>query len=91
MDNPEKCRTPSGVRGLKFIKYLTALIKAESHPVRGAWIEILGKFGDRIKGFLSHPVRGAWIEIMRKEYPYYLAYSSHPVRGAWIEIPSMTN
>ena len=35
-----------------------------SHPVRGAWIEILvGAKGD--KGDKSHPVRGAWIEIVK--------------------------
>ena len=33
-----------------------------SHPVRGAWIEILGKL-ILIADYLSHPVRGAWIEM----------------------------
>ena len=34
-----------------------------SHPVRGAWIEILGIFvGNNL--IPSHPVRGAWIEIL---------------------------
>ena len=35
-----------------------------SHPVRGAWIEILDVLEIRVNGFVSHPVRGAWIEIM---------------------------
>ena len=33
-----------------------------SHPVRGAWIEIV-KEAAKILGVSSHPVRGAWIEI----------------------------
>ena len=37
----EKSRTPSGVRGLKFVKFcLCRFIFKKSHPVRGAWIEI---------------------------------------------------
>ena len=56
----------------------------ESHPVRGAWIEIF--FDERVYNvFGSHPVRGAWIEMPeRPTYP--MRYKSHPVRGAWIEI-----
>ena len=35
------CRTPSGVRGLKWVKATpTADDASKSHPVRGAWIEI---------------------------------------------------
>ena len=37
----------------------------ESHPVRGAWIEILST-GGVIHAITSHPVRGAWIEIALK-------------------------
>ena len=41
-----------------FIKYTCR----KSHPVRGAWIEIV--LDEWVKnGGESHPVRGAWIEI----------------------------
>ena len=39
------CRTPRGVRGLKYgyrAEYATAIYK--SHPSRGAWIEIISAF-----------------------------------------------
>ena len=39
-------------------------IRGESHPVRGAWIEINGVRTNWRK-CVSHPVRGAWIEIIR--------------------------
>ena len=43
----------------------------ESHPARGAWIEISSAMDD-IQGELkSHPARGAWIEIIA-----LLSYSS---------------
>ena len=34
------CRTPQGVRGLKFINGAGFSSKGRSHPARGAWIEI---------------------------------------------------
>ena len=34
------CRTPRGVRGLKFIKNFYQKLDKPSHPSRGAWIEI---------------------------------------------------
>ena len=34
------CRTPSGVRGLKWLYTPEVGIYLPSHPVRGAWIEI---------------------------------------------------
>ena len=35
-----------------------------SHPVRGAWIEIVRvRFPFKLRW--SHPVRGAWIEIVQ--------------------------
>ena len=37
--------------------------KTTSHPVRGAWIEILALNLIGSKPQESHPVRGAWIEI----------------------------
>ena len=40
------------------------LFDRESHPVRGAWIEIAdGRLQTRTYE-KSHPVRGAWIEII---------------------------
>ena len=41
-----------------------------SHPVRGAWIEIMHKMSQLYGIPLSHPVRGAWIEI--KEFAILL-------------------
>ena len=35
-----------------------------SHPVRGAWIEIIIEQQEKKLSALSHPVRGAWIEIL---------------------------
>ena len=58
------CRTPQGVRGLKWKKWSVWTTENMSHPARGAWIEIL--FDARklvIKA--SHPARGAWIEMTK--------------------------
>ena len=58
--------------------------RTQSHPARGAWIEI-GKTELEAASTGSHPARGAWIEIMK----LLLVSSflrSHPARGAWIEI-----
>ena len=55
-------RTPHGVRGLKSVRIHHHLIVNESHPARGAWIEIKMKEIWE-NGLQSHPARGAWIEI----------------------------
>ena len=56
----------------------------ESHPARGAWIEIFLSFL-RFSANTSHPARGAWIEMTgRGACP--LLGQSHPARGAWIEM-----
>ena len=34
----------------------------QSHPVRGAWVEII-MFYTSIAKLSSHPVRGAWVEM----------------------------
>ena len=34
------CRTPRGVRGLKLLSIKTKETGTQSHPSRGAWIEI---------------------------------------------------
>ena len=64
-----------------FLTYSTA---SSSHPVRGAWIEIISLLLV-LKLSKSHPVRGAWIEITRHLSSVWRVMS-HPVRGAWIEI-----
>ena len=38
-----------------------------SHPVRGAWIEIILPYLASSKTPSSHPVRGAWIEMDNAE------------------------
>ena len=40
----------------------------QSHPVRGAWIEIDVIVSVRSSPLMSHPVRGAWIEIEMEKY-----------------------
>ena len=80
-----KCRTPQGVRGLKFRYPLGNFGGYESHPARGAWIEIYVNPYKLIFVFGSHPARGAWIEmpdVVCKD----LGLPSHPARGAWIEM-----
>ena len=46
-------------------KYLLLNID-ESHPARGAWIEIRSARRLARLAVLSHPARGAWIEIKAK-------------------------
>ena len=58
-----KRRTPSGVRGLKFSICIYSAVFAPSHPVRGAWIEMINETRMGVVEMTSHPVRGAWIEI----------------------------
>ena len=59
------CRTPHGVRGLKLLKMRCVLVDvSQSHPTRGAWIEILS-IEQQIDMCKSHPTRGAWIEMQR--------------------------
>ena len=82
--NDPMCRTPHGVRGLKFVQLLIHVGDDGSHPSRGAWIEIASRMG-RSGVPPSHPSRGAWIEIA--DFPRSRpAPASHPSRGAWIEI-----
>ena len=58
---------------------------SESHPARGAWIEILW-FHQSDYLLQSHPARGAWIEISSYIIAKHSDLTSHPARGAWIEI-----
>ena len=78
-------RTPHGVRGLKFTIIGNLTADPESHPSRGAWIEIhcCAQLSARQAGRTPHGVRGL------KCFPpvsLLIAVSSHPSRGAWIEI-----
>ena len=56
----------------------------ESHPARGAWIEMPPPCM-ATKSRMSHPARGAWIEILLV-FDHFLSVRSHPARGAWIEM-----
>ena len=51
------CRTPRGVRGLKFRLASASLLRTKSHPSRGAWIEIARPAG-RITNALVAPLAG---------------------------------
>ena len=57
-------RTPHGVRGLKSTQTRHVRRRHESHPSRGAWIEI-PRTALTPYPTSSHPSRGAWIEINR--------------------------
>ena len=59
----------------------------QSHPSRGAWIEILVLMLSSLLK-VSHPSRGAWIEIL-KHLDDTGQHVSHPSRGAWIEIQAV--
>ena len=47
---------------MKFFAALRRKVPVESHPARGAWIEMERKNNMAAKN-KSHPARGAWIEI----------------------------
>ena len=81
------CRTPHGVRGLKYTRPPHDSHDARSHPTRGAWIEI------------GLPVLPPWLRWCRTPHgvrglklrnPSWspTAWKSHPTRGAWIEMLS---
>ena len=60
-------------------------MERQSHPTRGAWIEIVDT--EKILVYYrSHPTRGAWIEISYGTIEDADDQMSHPTRGAWIEI-----
>ena len=69
---------------MKSVLVCAVRLWVRSHPVRGAWIEIVKAQIDWLKQ-RSHPVRGAWIEIS-PSVSHLRTIGSHPVRGAWIEI-----
>ena len=47
---------------MKYKALAEARTTPESHPVRGAWVEIRPPLFV-VAGLSSHPVRGAWVEI----------------------------
>ena len=47
---------------MKWESMLDVASDVESHPARGAWIEI-PRQRDTLQALPSHPARGAWIEI----------------------------
>ena len=57
------CRTPLGVRGLKYFWAERLKLVWESHPAWGAWIEIHDSLLHSLLQLPSHPAWGAWIEI----------------------------
>ena len=60
------CRTPRGVRGLKYLRTLLFAHSTWSRTPRG--VRGLKFLGPRVQvgHLLSHPSRGAWIEILVK-------------------------
>ena len=78
-------RTPHGVRGLKSRAIRAEEVLAESHPARGAWIEIplMIIIYTILTRRTPHGVRGLKLAMLTPERPNE---ESHPARGAWIEI-----
>ena len=78
------CRTPHGVRGLKPMYCLVAMMIGASHPSRGAWIETTAS-NRQPKPTASrtpHGVRGLKPQLEAEDKK---SLQSHPSRGAWIE------
>ena len=66
----------------------TLVMRWQSHPTRGAWIEMLLEQWQR-KQRESHPTRGAWIEIqdLLDEIVELLGRTPHGVRGLKSQLP----
>ena len=79
------CRTPRGVRGLKYGYSLQAQEDERRTPrgVRGLKFDVTQS--SMYFDVVSHPSRGAWIEI-NAPANLGIGAKSHPSRGAWIEI-----
>ena len=70
---------------MKYLRRGYLHLGGESHPARGAWIEIQSarRRRRRQKGRTPHGVRGLKFALQGiDDYPQL----SHPARGAWIEI-----
>ncbi len=84
----ETCRTPQGVRGLKFFVDEAGLEWDNSRTPQGVrGLKSEGPADDGA-GRRSHPARGAWIEILSIALAS-IAAGSHPARGAWVEIRTL--
>ena len=79
------CRSPLGLRGLKFGKKVFNKRADASQPTRAAWIEILAASSLNSKN-RSQPTRAAWIEIYEEIKKSLVKQGSQPTRAAWIEI-----
>lgn len=79
------CRTPQGVRGLKWMRLCTSSRSSASHPARGAWIEIC-ILGCCPLLFVRRAPQGArGLKSVRRDTRQQFV-RSRPARGAWIEI-----
>ncbi len=78
------CRTPRGVRGLKYVVTWGSVVTIMSHPSRGAWIEIRR----RCNLPLPHSRTPRGVRGLKSGEDGRLSgrRPSHPSRGAWIEI-----
>ena len=52
---------------MKYLRHVIVAGVRQSHPARGAWIEILFPPILVTNLLMSHPARGAWIEIVHKQ------------------------
>ena len=57
----------------------------QSHPTRGAWIEI-NQIVSKLDTSPSHPKRGAWVVISPTIHRLWPVGGSLATRGAWIEM-----
>ena len=81
------CRTPRGVRGLKFGGLdVPGQVDARSHPSRGAWIEITTVLFSSGRDARRTP-RGVRELKCNDPVTAHQRNGSHPSRGAWIEMP----
>ena len=84
-------RTPHGVRGLKSQAGKRKQKLLQSHPSRGAWIEMVIQLEPELI-IVSHPSRGAWIEIpVFSVSPFCSSRRTpHGVRGLKCGCPPLT-
>ena len=78
-------RAPQGARGLKCFLRLGRQRMGQSHPARGAWIEMTCNLIHHISRLASHPARGAWIEIGAKDQQCYQGHvaPNKEMNGQW--------
>ena len=81
-------RTPYGVRGLKLMPFLLSSASRASHPIRGAWIEMVS-YATPTYGQISRTPYGVRGLKFDGGVSVLGVSQSHPIRGAWIEMPKM--